>query len=62
MADVQKYLEQFHKEIRMDYDLSSTLAEKRDIILKRIHDYLKENSKPSFNEMLQGSYIVKTGI
>ena len=62
MADVQKYFEQFHKEIRMDYDLNKTLAEKRDIILDRIMNYLKEEKKPLFRSMLQGSYIMKTGV
>ena len=62
MADVQKYFEQFHKEIRMDYDLNKTLAEKRDIILDRIKNYLKEDKKPLFQSMLQGSYITKTGV
>ncbi len=62
MADVQKYFEQFHKEIRMDYDINKTLAEKRDIILDRIKNYLEESNIPSFQQMLQGSYIMKTGI
>lgn len=62
MADVQKYFEQFHKEIRMDYDINKTLADKRDIILDRIKNYLEENENPSFQEMLQGSYIMKTGV
>jgi len=46
----------------MDYELNSILAEKRDIILNRIRDYLKDKGKPSFQEMLQGSYIMKTGV
>jgi len=62
MANVQKYFEQFHKEIRMDYDLNKTLAEKRDIILDRVKNYLKENKKPTFQSMLQGSYIMRTGV
>lgn len=62
MADVQKYFEQFHKEIRMDYELNKTLAEKRDIILDRVGNYLKEDKKPAFQSILQGSYIMKTGV
>jgi hypothetical protein len=62
MADVQKYLEQFHEDIRIDYDLSSTLREKRDIILNRIRKYLSDNKLPGFTEMLQGSYAMKTGV
>ncbi|MFA6411051.1 MAG: nucleotidyltransferase [Syntrophales bacterium] len=62
MADVQKYLEQFHVSIRMDYDMSSTLREKRDIILRRVRKYLSDNELPGFSEMNQGSYIMKTGV
>ncbi len=62
MADMQKYFEKFHENIRTDYDLSSTLREKRDIILKRIRNYLANNSLPSFSEMLQGSFAMKTGV
>lgn len=62
MADVQKYFEKFHEKIRTDYDLSSTLREKRDIILKRISKYLSSNNLPSFSEMLQGSFAMKTGV
>lgn len=35
MANLQKYFEKFHENIRTDYDMSSTLRDKRDIILKR---------------------------
>jgi hypothetical protein len=62
MADVQKYFEQFHRDIRVDYDLSSTLREKRDIILERIRKYLKKNNLPLFDQILQGSYTMKTGV
>ncbi len=34
MANLQKYFEKFHENIRTDYDMSSTLRDKRDIILK----------------------------
>jgi hypothetical protein len=62
MANVQKYFEQFHKQIRVDYDMSSTLTEKRDIILNRIRKYLSKNGLPCFKELLQGSYKMKTGV
>lgn len=62
MADIQKYFEQFHKTIRVDYEMSQTLREKRDIILKRIRKHLKENGRPCFDEFLQGSYAMKTGV
>jgi len=62
MANVQKQFEQFHSAIRIDYDHSSTLREKRDIILNRIRKHLAENNRPSFAELLQGSYKMKTGV
>jgi hypothetical protein len=62
MANIQKYFEKFHENIRTDYDMSSTLRDKRDIILNRIWEYLSKNNLPSFTEMLQGSFAIKTGI
>lgn len=62
MANVQKYFEQFHARIRVDYEMSSTLREKRDIILNRIRKHLTEKGRPCFKEMLQGSYKMKTGV
>ena len=62
MANVQKYFEQFHGRIRVDYEMSSTLREKRDIILNRIRKHLAEKGRPGFKEMLQGSYKMKTGV
>jgi len=62
MADAQKYFEKFHDNIRTDYDLSSTLRDKRDIILKRIRKYLSTNNLPGFSDMLQGSFAMKTGV
>jgi len=62
MANVQKQFEQFHAAIRTDYDMSSTLREKRDIVVKRIKKYLKDNGLPSVSELLQGSYKMKTGV
>jgi hypothetical protein len=64
MADVQKYFEQFHERIRTDYEMNGTLREKRDIILNLLRKRLKEAGKPSFDELLQGSYStpVRTGV
>ena len=61
MANVQKYFEEFHYRIRVDYEMSETLREKRDIILTRLQDHLLKNGRPSFREILQGSYKMKTG-
>lgn len=62
VADLQKYFETFHAEIRTDYDLDSKLRDKRDKILKRIRSKLTEAKRPSFKELLQGSYKTKTGV
>lgn len=61
MADVQKQFEEFHEKIRMDFDMASELREKREAVLKRIRKYLKDNDLPSFRELGQGSYTMKTG-
>jgi hypothetical protein len=64
MANVQRYFEQFHEKIRTDYELNSTLREKKDIILNLLRKRLKEAERPSFDELLQGSYStpVRTGV
>jgi hypothetical protein len=62
MANIQKQFEQFHTVIRIDYEMSATLREKRDIILNRIHDYLIKNGLPDFTRVSQGSYKMKTGV
>jgi hypothetical protein len=64
MANVQKYFEQFHDKIRADYEMNSTLREKKDTILKLLRKRLKEAERPSFDELLQGSYSipVRTGV
>ncbi|MBU0714154.1 MAG: nucleotidyltransferase [Verrucomicrobia bacterium] len=62
MADIQKHFERFHAIIRIDYEMSQPLREKRDIILDRIRKHLKDNGRPGFDEFLQGSYAMKTGV
>lgn len=59
MADVQKQFEEFHGEIRIDYE---TLRSKRDIIMGVIRKYLKDNDLPGFDELHQGSYAMGLGI
>ena len=61
MANVQRQFEQFHAAIRVDYEMSKELAEKRDVVLDRIRRDLKKNDRPGFRELLQGSYAMKTG-
>jgi len=62
MAEIQKYFEQFHEKIRIDFEMSDVLREKRDIILDKIRSYLRESDLPSFKELHQGSYAMKTGV
>lgn len=62
MADLQKYFEQFHDAIRLDYEMNATLAEKRDIIVRRIRDRLKDAKRPLPDVLLQGSYSMRTGV
>ena len=61
MAIVQKYFEEFHDKIRIDYETNATLREKRDLILERIRKYLNDNKLPAFDELMQGSYAFGTG-
>ncbi|MFO0806456.1 MAG: nucleotidyltransferase [Gemmataceae bacterium] len=62
MADVQKQFEKFHDTIRVDYDMAGTLQEKRDIVVKKLKKWMKDNGKPTCEVLLQGSYKMKTGV
>ena len=62
MANLQKYFEEFHAKIRTDYETNKTLRDKRDIILDRVRKYLQDNELPGFDQLLQGSYAVRTGV
>jgi len=59
MANVQKYFEEFHETIRVDYD---AIRGKRDIILDRLRKHLKDKNRPNFDELHQGSYAMGVGI
>ncbi len=56
---LQKYFEDFNKKIQTDYDERSELAEKRDILLKKLRE---DKDLPNFNELNQGSYAMFTGV
>lgn len=62
MADVQKQFESFHETIRVDFDMSKTLREKRDIVVEKIRKHMKDNNRPVPTQLLQGSYKMKTGV
>lgn len=49
----------FNKKIKMDYDVRSELADKRDILLKKLR---ANEDLPSFVEFNQGSYSLYTGV
>lgn len=56
---LQKYFRNFNETIKMDYKEKSELADKRDILLKKLRD---SNELPSFSELNQGSYSMYTGV
>lgn len=62
MADIQKYFEDFHATIRLDYEASEPLRSSRDVVLNKISAALKKNKRPAFKTLLQGSYKMKTGV
>ena len=59
MANIQKQLEAFHKNIKVE---SSELREKRNIIVDKIKKSLSEDKKPIPEVLNQGSYIYGVGI
>ncbi|NOJ82900.1 nucleotidyltransferase domain-containing protein [Myxococcus xanthus] len=62
MANIQKQFEKFHETIRTDYDTNQELRDKRDIILEKIEKSLTDAKRPSFLRLMQGSYIMRTGV
>lgn len=68
MANVQKYFNKFDEKIRRSYDDSSTLREKRDLLLNDLRDGLRRYAQnhniriPRFEHFNQGSYAIGTGI
>jgi hypothetical protein len=68
MPDLQPYFEQFHDKIRLDFDDSQPLRDKRDIILRKLEERIekvfreKGESAPAFTYFNQGSYAMATGV
>jgi hypothetical protein len=62
MADIQAQFEKFHDTIRVDFDMSTDLRDSRDVVLNLIRKHLKDNQRPAFRELHQGSYKMKTGV
>jgi hypothetical protein len=62
MAFLQKQFNGFHDNIRVnDLDDNQPLREKRDMLIKILEKWCKENGKPSFQSFNQGSYAMGTG-
>lgn len=67
MANVQRYFDAFHRNIRLSLDENRTLREKRDIVCDKLADRLPQifeaagEDCPSFGFRDQGSYQMKTG-
>ncbi|MBD1865587.1 MULTISPECIES: cyclic GMP-AMP synthase DncV-like nucleotidyltransferase [Trichocoleus] len=65
MANLQSQFERFHNIIKIDFDDSKPLREKRDLIVNNLRDGLKKLipiSTPSFSPFNQGSYDLATGV
>ena len=56
---LQKYFKAFNNKIKMDYEVKSELASKRDILLNKLRN---SGELPSFSELNQGSYSMYTGV
>ena len=56
---LQTYFKKFNKSIKMDYNVKSELAEKRDILLGILRN---DDDMPAFDEYNQGSYSMYLGV
>lgn len=56
---LQTYFDDFNEKIKTDYKERSELADKRDILLKKLR---ADKDLPSFEELNQGSYAMFTGV
>lgn len=61
MADIQKYFEEFHDNIKIDSE-ADILRGKKEIVIEKIKNYFKIKKLPSFDDFLQGSFKYKVGI
>lgn len=65
MVELQSCFEKFHEKIRLDFDSSSLLREKRDMIVRNLKDGIKSQfpyNAPTFECLNQGSYALSTGV
>lgn len=56
---IQSEFIDFHDRIKLDYDVNTELAEKRDILVKKLRD---NDELPGFEEFNQGSYGMLLGV
>ena len=63
MAALQTYFEKFHDAIKME-DENEILREKRDILITKLRDRLKEicETPPTFVEFNKGGYAMNLGV
>jgi len=67
VADIQKYLVEFHDKVKLD-DENETLRDKRDKVLKKLKQELEANfeaegkTPPTYTAINQGSYAMLTGV
>jgi hypothetical protein len=59
MANLNAEFATFDEQIKLDWDDAGVLRERRDVILRRLHDHL---GGPSFDPCNQGSYDLRTGV
>lgn len=63
MSSLQYYFEKFHNTIKLkNMEEDKQLREKRNIILERLNEKLKEGNRPSYNHFNQGSYAMNIGV
>lgn len=65
MANLQPQFNKFYETIKIDFDDSQPLRDKRDIIVRELRDGLKRifsTNAPTFNSFNQGSYDLATGV
>ncbi|WP_333880465.1 nucleotidyltransferase [Lysinibacillus capsici] len=62
MVQLQKYFEEFHETIKLNYEDNSYLRETREEIIAFLKKELKEQYSERFSTFNQGSYAMYTGI
>lgn len=61
MINLQSEFIEFHEKIKLSFDDSKELREKRDILLKKLQGNIDKDA-PAFSSFNQGSYAMHTGV